>query len=248
MLNLVRHGARGDLPPLVIVHGLFGSARNWGGVARKLSETREVIAVDLRNHGDSPWRDSHDYPALAEDLADLIASEGGPVDVLGHSMGGKAAMMLALTRPELVRRLVVADIAPVGYGHDQSQYITAMRRVDLASIENRGDAQRQMGLDAAHGTFLVQSLDLKERRWKLNLDVLEREMPKILGWPESEGRFEGPTLILRGGESAYVLPEHEDRIMALFPQARIETIEGASHWLHAERPREVTQAVARFLD
>ena len=138
MLNVVRHGSPTDRPALLIAHGLFGSARNWGVIARRLSDGREVLAVDMRNHGESFHDPAHDYPAMATDLAKVIEDHGGPVDVLGHSMGGKAAMVLALTRPGLVRKLVVLDIAPVGYGHTQMPSIEAMRRVDLATVASRG--------------------------------------------------------------------------------------------------------------
>ena len=204
MLNTVLHGTPTDAPPLLIVHGLYGSARNWGVIAKRLSDERQVIAVDQRNHGDSPWFDSHGYPDMAGDLAEVIAAHGGRADVVGHSMGGKAAMVLALTRPDLVGRLIVADIAPVAYTHSQIQYIEAMRSVDLARVEKRSDAIRQLAKsvdDPTLQSFFTQSLDLKARRWKLNLDVLAAEMPKILSFPEIEGRFDGPTLFLSGGNS-----------------------------------------------
>ncbi len=246
-LNTVRHGD-GAGTPLLIAHGLYGSARNWGVIARRLSDSRPVVAVDMRNHGESPWADRQGYAEMAGDLASAI---DGRWDVLGHSMGGKAAMVLALTRPEKVRRLVVADIAPVAYTHSQQRYIDAMRAVDLAQVETRGDADRQLlALVPEDGVraFLLQSLDVKARRWRLNLDVLSAEMARIVGFPEVEGRFEGPALFLSGAESDYVRPEHRARIRALFPAARFAKIPGAGHWLHAEKPREFEAAVRVFLD
>ena len=130
-LNAIIHGQPTDRPPLVIAHGLFGSARNWGAVAKRLSAERQVVAVDLRNHGDSPRSPDNGYEAMAGDLAETIAALGGRADVLGHSMGGKAAMVLALTDPERVGRLVVADIAPVAYGHSQLELVRAMQALDL---------------------------------------------------------------------------------------------------------------------
>ncbi|MCU0855995.1 MAG: alpha/beta fold hydrolase [Rhodobacteraceae bacterium] len=241
------HGEGGDRPPLLIAHGLFGSARNWGVIAKRLSGTRRVVAVDMRNHGDSPWSEAHDYPAMAGDLAEAI---DGRWDVLGHSMGGKAAMVLALTRPEKVNRLVVADIAPVAYGHTQAHLVAAMEGLDLSALATRSDADRALSAaveDAGVRAFLLQSLDLREKRWRLNLGVLGREMPKILSFPDIEGRFDGPVLFLSGATSSYVLPEHRDRIRALFPAARFAKIPGAGHWLHAEKPREFEAAVAAFL-
>ncbi|WP_226622936.1 alpha/beta fold hydrolase [Alloyangia pacifica] len=251
MLNMIRHGSATDQPPLLIVHGLFGSARNWGVISKRLSDQREVIAVDQRNHGESPWSDRHGYEDMAADLAEVIESLGSRADVLGHSMGGKAAMVLALTRPELVNRVILADIAPVTYTHDQNQNIAAMRTVDLATVEKRSDATDQLAKvigDPTLRSFFTQSLDLKEKRWKLNLDVLEAEMPKIIGFPEIEGRFERPALFLSGAESDYVRPEHRDRIRALFPSAKFAKLPGCGHWLHAEKPREFEAAVRAFLD
>ena len=253
MLHIIRHGVPTARPPLLIAHGLFGSARNWGVIARRLSEGRLVLAVDMRNHGDSPWTGSHRYPDLAADLAEVIRAEaGGRADVLGHSMGGKAAMVLALSEPARVNRLVVADIAPVAYGHSQNHLIAAMRGLDLAavSLRSQADAQLAAGIeDEGTRAFLLQSLDLKTSppRWRLNLDVLEAEMPAIVGWPGTPGRFDGPALFLSGALSSYVLPDHRPAIKAQFPAARFARIPGAGHWLHAERPREFEAAVAAFL-
>ncbi|MFO6465668.1 alpha/beta fold hydrolase [Jannaschia sp. KMU-145] len=248
MLNTIRHGSPTDRTPLLIAHGLFGSARNWGVVAKRLSSDREVVAVDMRNHGASPWSDEHSYAALAGDLAEVIGDR--PHDVLGHSMGGKAAMVLALTAPEAVRRLVVADIAPVTYGHTQSHLIAAMRAVDLSRVDRRSDAAAQLADVPDDGTraFLLQSLDAAEGRWTLNLDALDAEMPKIIGFPEMTRHSDGPALFLSGGESDYVRTEHRDPIRALFPEARVAKIPGAHHWLHAEKPREFEAAVRVFLD
>lgn len=241
-----------DLPPILIAHGLYGSARNWGAIARRLAETRAVVTVDMRNHGDSPWMPSHSYADMAGDLATVIAGIGGPLDVLGHSMGGKAAMVLALTRPDLVRRLVVADIAPVAYGHDQTRHIAAMRALDLADVVSRAEADRRLAAttpDPALRAFFLQSLDLKSAppRWRLNLEVLEAAMPQIVGWPEVEGRFDGPALFLSGTQSAYVLPAHRPAIRTLFPAARFARIRGAGHWLHAEKPVEFVETLRVFL-
>ncbi|MEM8823716.1 MAG: alpha/beta fold hydrolase [Pseudomonadota bacterium] len=248
MLNVVRTGAPADRTPLLIAHGLFGSARNWGVIAKRLSDIREVVAVDMRNHGASPWSDDHSYGALAADLAEVIGDR--PHDVLGHSMGGKAAMVLALSYPERVAKLVVADIAPVGYGHTQSHLIDHMRAVDLSKVTRRSDAAAQLSEVPDDGTrsFLLQSLDVAEKRWTLNLDALQAEMPKIIGFPDVAGSFDGPTLFLSGGDSEYVRRAHRDRIKALFPAARLASIPGAGHWLHAQKPREFETALRMFLD
>lgn len=251
MLNRIVHGTETEKPPLVIAHGLFGSGRNWGVIARRLSDTRQVIAVDMRNHGDSAWTGSHTYPEMAADLAEVMADLGRPADLLGHSMGGKASMMMALSQPGNLRRLVVADIAPVAYSHTQLPYIQAMRAVDLSAITRRSDAEAQLaaqGVERALQSFFTQSLDLTGKRWKLNLKALERNMPAIMTFPETEATWDGPTLFLTGAESNYVRPEHREIIRAHFLRPRFARIPGAGHWLHADRPREFEAAVRTFLD
>lgn len=243
-------GTRG----LLIVHGLFGSGRNWGAIAKRLAGDRRVVTVDMRNHGQSPFLDSQSYADMAADLAGVIAGQGAAMDVVGHSMGGKAAMMLALTRPELVARLVVADIAPVAYGHSQNHLIAAMRGLDLTGLTERREADRRLARavpDDGTRAFLLQSLDLKADppRWRLNLDVLEAEMDGITGWPGADGleAYQGPALFLAGAVSDYVLPAHRPLIRALFPRAVIARIPGAGHWLHADKPREFEASVRAFL-
>jgi len=255
MLAMIRHPATlaPDAPALVIAHGLYGSGRNWGVIARRLADRRETIAVDMRNHGQSPRAATQSYPDMAADLAEVIESLGGPVDLLGHSMGGKAAMQLALTRPELIRRLIVADIAPVAYAHDQSRNARAMASLDLGRIKTRAEADAALAQDIDDPglrVFFLQSLDLRAHppHWRLNLPVLEAEMPKIVGWPGTEGVFDHPTLFLTGALSNYVRPEHRDTIRALFPKARFARIPETGHWLHAEKPREFEETVRVFLE
>ncbi|MGB7241234.1 MAG: alpha/beta fold hydrolase [Sulfitobacter sp.] len=254
MLNYTaygEHAATPDQPALLIVHGLYGSGRNWGVIAKRMSDTRRVITVDMRNHGDSPHFDSHSYPEMAGDLAEVIEDIGGPMDVVGHSMGGKAAMVLSLQTPALIRRLIVADIAPVAYTHSQMPFITAMRAVDLSSVTRRSDAEAQLsklGVEPALQSFFTQSLDVPAKRWRLNLDVLARDMNKIMGFPAMEGSFLNPSLFLSGAASDYVTADHRPAIKTLFPGARFAKIPNAGHWLHAEKPREFEAAIRTFLD
>ncbi|MBP9950649.1 MAG: alpha/beta fold hydrolase [Cypionkella sp.] len=255
MLAKNRHPAANgaSAAPLVIAHGLYGSGRNWGVVARRLAENRDVITVDMRNHGTSPRFATQSYPEMAEDLAEVIRDLGGQADLIGHSMGGKAAMVLALTHGTLIRRLIVADIAPVGYGHDQTSYIKAMRALSLEGLTSRSEADRRLSdhiADPGLRAFFLQSLDLKAQppQWRLNFEALAAEMPKIVGWPEITGQFSGPALFLTGAQSDYVLPEHRASIMALFPKARFAKLPGAGHWLHADRPREFEETVRVFLN
>ena len=250
MLHFIDHPGPAEAPPLLIAHGLYGSARNWSGIARALSADRRVLAVDMRNHGDSAWTATHRYTDLGADLIEVAETLGRPVDLLGHSMGGKAAMVAALTRPDLIRRLIVADIAPVAYDHTQMMYIDAMRSIDLGLIDRRSQAEealRRIIDDPVLPSFFVQSLDLKARAWKLNLATLAQEMPHLLDFPPVTGQFTGPALFLTGVLSHYVRPEHRARIKALFPAAVMAKIPGAGHWLHAEKPAEFTAAVRHFL-
>ena len=150
-----------------------------------------------------------------------------------------------------VRRLLVADIAPVSYTHSQIQFIHAMRGVDLNQVERRSDAEEQLarqGVEKALQSFFTQSLDVENKRWRLNLDTLEREMPHILSFPQVETQWDGAALFLTGAKSDYVLAEHRSRIKSLFPGARFAKIPGAGHWLHAEKPREFEATVRAFLN
>ena len=251
MLNTLSYGNSTQLPDLLIVHGLYGSARNWSVISKRMSDSRRVIAVDQRNHGDSPWFDTHSYLDMAQDLAQVVEHNGAPMDIVGHSMGGKAVMILALTRPDLVKRLLVADIAPVAYGHDQSQYIQAMQSIDLTHMEKRSEVAQALSkhvTDPALQSFFTQSLDLGNKRWKLNLDVLQRDMNHVLGFPEVTGSFDKPTLFLSGANSQYVLPDHRPKIKALFPNAVFAKIPNAGHWLHAEQPRAFEQTLSVFFN
>lgn len=252
MLNTLTFGTPTNLPALLIAHGLFGSARNCGAIAKRLANNRQVITVDMRNHGDSPWHNTHGYADMADDLAAVIAAHGGQMDVLGHSMGGKAAMVLALTQPQSVARLLIGDIAPVAYSHSQNALIDAMESLDLTELSSRSDADTRLSDQinaAAIRAFLLQSLDLKAQppRWRLNLSVLRAEMDRIIGWPaEIRGQFDHPTLFLAGAQSDYVLPEHRATIKSLFPKAHFAKIPDAGHWLHADQPRAFEGVIRSF--
>lgn len=249
MLQTYSMGHASALPPLLIVHGLFGSARNWGVIAKRLSEERLVHTVDMRNHADSPWFSTQSYFDMADDLHKVINTLGGEMDVLGHSMGGKAAMVLAVQSPALVNRLLVADIAPVSYSHTQMPLINAMRSLDLSLVEKRSDADRLLKTAIPEDgvrAFLIQSLDIKTKKWRLNLDVLAEQMDGILGFPDIAGQYDKPALFLSGGDSDYVLPEHRPLIKELFSNVYFAKIPGVGHWLHAEKPREFEASIKAF--
>lgn len=253
MLNTVLTGQPTDKTPLLIVHGLFGSARNWGVIAKRMSADRQVISVDMRNHGASFRSDSMAYTDLADDLAEVLKAHGadGGTHVLGHSMGGKATMMLALTHPELVKSLIVADISPVAYEHTNKPLIDAMQALDLSKVEKRSDADALLAEDVFDDgvrAFLLQSLVVKDKKWLLNLQVLEDEMPKIVGWPDDvTGVYENDTLFLSGEESSYVSRDHRHATKSLFPKAKFASLPDTGHWLHAEKPREFEAALTVWL-
>jgi pimeloyl-ACP methyl ester carboxylesterase len=189
---------------------------------------------------------------MAADLGETIAGLGGRADLLGHSMGGKAAMVLALGEPALVDRLIVADMAPVAYGHSQLPYVRAMQAVDLAGVRRRADAEAALAASVPEPplrAFFAQSVAIGDAgaSWKLNLAALEAAMPEIMDFPEVRGSFDGPVLFLTGKRSDYVRPEHWPRIRALFPAARHEALADAGHWLHAEAPAAFIAAVEAFL-
>jgi pimeloyl-ACP methyl ester carboxylesterase len=251
-LNFVEAGAG---TPLVIMHGLLGAARNWGAIAQALAASRRVIVVDMPNHGASPWSEVMDYPFMAREVAKFLEAEcGGPVELVGHSMGGKAAMTLALTRPDLVSKLVVVDIAPVRYSHTFAPYIKAMRAAPVGTATRRGEIEDALKADipdAGVRAFLMQNLEGQPGayRWRANLAVLKAAMDDILDFPHfPDGTsYDKPALFLHGAESDYVLPAYEDLIMALFPQATFTALDGAGHWVHADRPKEFVQALSMFI-
>ena len=252
LLNTVEAGTGGG-PPLVILHGLFGSARNWGAIGRRLSARHRVLAMDLRNHGASPRAAAMDYASMAGDVAEATEAAGAaPAAVLGHSMGGKAAMAMALTRPELVSRLLVADIAPVPYPPRQARIVAAMRAVPLRPGLTRREAdaalQAEGVQDAATRAFLLQNLRFEgdAPEWRCGLDEIAAAMADIEGFPDFASRYEGPTLFLLGERSDYVRPEHRPRIRELFPAARFLTLRGTGHWLHAEKPEEFVAVAEAF--
>jgi pimeloyl-ACP methyl ester carboxylesterase len=241
--------------PALILHGLLGSARNWTGAAKALGEARRVFALDLRNHGRSPWAETMSFDDMAGDVAAFVdRHELSPAAIIGHSLGGKVAMRLALMRPELVRRLVVVDVAPVAYTHTFAPFVEAMQEVDLAALERRADAdlalERAIG-DPAIRNFLLQNLIKTDAGfvWRVNLEALAANMPELLGFPApgDEAAYQSPALFVAGGRSPYIQAEHQPLIARLFPAAEHAVIEGAGHWVHAERPAEFLAVARRFL-
>jgi esterase len=251
-LNYTEYGAG---PPIVILHGLFGSARNWHVIAKQLESTHHVYALDLRNHGNSPWHDSMTYYDVADDVLGFIEQHNlEQAVVIGHSMGGKAAMLLALQYQELVGTLIVVDVAPIPYQHSFIQYVQAMQGLNLSRLSRRDDADEALSAEVPEPDvrmFLLQNLAYKDKHfdWRINLPALSANMAEITGFPnEVMNRiYFGKTLVISGGQSIYVQPEHHRTIYALFPNAGITVIPNAGHWVHADQPAALVGAIRAIL-
>lgn len=255
-LHTLQYGDSGT--PVVFLHGLFGQGRNWNTIGKALLPDHRVTLVDLPNHGRSPWTERIDYREMADTVAREVLEPLGPVCLVGHSMGGKVAMMLALRHPELVERLVVADIAPVGYSsaREFTGYIEALRGLDLGSIATREDAEAALAPAVPAPSvraFLLQNLRREgdSWRWQPNLGVLGRDIDRLAGWPQEEAAavapYRGPVLWVAGATSHYIRPEYDDTMRALFPHYRKVTIKGAGHWVHSEKPEIFLEVLRRFL-
>lgn len=251
----------GDGQVVVFLHGLFGRGRNFGTAARAMQPELRALLVDLPNHGASPWTDAVDYTAMAEAVAEHLRSgvaSQGPVHVVGHSMGGKTAMALALAHPELVDRLVVEDVSPTGTGEsgEFEHLLGALARIELTSLDSLSEADRQLARDVPQRTlrgFLLQNLrrdDSGRLGWQANLDVLRRDLPVITGdlpHLDDGAVFDGPVLWIAGGDSDYVTEDAEPLMRRLFPQTRKVTIKGSTHWVHSQKPEVFAEVLRRFL-
>lgn len=244
----------GEGQPLIILHGLFGSADNWQTLGKEFAKNFKVYLVDLRNHGNSPHSDEFNYDLLSEDLKELIDDEGlQKVLLLGHSMGGKTAMTFATSFPEMVDKLIVVDIGPKKYPPHHENVYNGFHSIDMENLASRKDADDQ--LSKTIGDFGVRQFILKNLsrnndgsfEWKINLDSLTKNALEVGRSLDSGDRFEGATLFIGGAKSGYIKTEDHDLIQSHFPSARIEMIEGSGHWVHAEKPRELYQIVMDFL-
>lgn len=251
-------------PDVVFLHGLFGRGKNWSGIARSLAEHGLAsVLFDLPDHGRSHWTETFDYERMADEVADELRLRMGTaasVSLVGHSMGGKVAMLLALRHPKLVRRLVVVDIAPDISDQLRTSVplVKAMRELDLDSLTSRGEAERRLAVDVddpAVRQFLLQNLKrtrTAENRngwqWELNLDLLGDHLDDVAAWPDvGEVSYAGPVLWVGGADSLYIRPEHYQPMRRLFPQVQLVWIPGAGHWVHADAPAELTATLLPFL-
>lgn len=243
-------------PAVLIVHGLLGLARNWSARAKVLAERYFVIVPDLRNHGDSPHSDAFDYQILVDDLLHVLDRHlVAKVHVLGHSMGAKAAMGLALFASARVMSLIAVDMAPKRYEHDLDGFVRLLRQTDLRGARSRVQIERRLEAQIpqrAVRLFLLTNLAPSGDgfRWKPNLAALEANYAEISQAIDDifpDRRYTGPSLFLRGERSNYVLEQDREHITALFPKARFVTIKGAGHWPHSDRPEVFDQIVGGFL-
>ena len=251
----IHHQQLGEGPPLVILHGLFGSGTNWRSAARRLTDCRKVFLPDARNHGHSGHAQGMDYLTLARDTLDFMDQQDlASVDLLGHSMGGKTAMHLALLRPERVRSLLIVDIAPRVSPSDHLPLIKALEALPLENLQSRGAADRALAAavtDSGLRAFLLQNLTLRNQTldWRIDLQAIQAAMQDLLGFPPpaSAARYPGPVLFLKGALSDYITSEDVTPIRNAFPHARIHTIADSGHWLHADQPEAFIAACRTFL-
>ncbi|WP_435273950.1 alpha/beta fold hydrolase [Psychrobium sp. nBUS_13] len=243
----------GQGQPVILIHGLFGNLDNLGRLARHLSENFEVISVDLPNHGLSSHIEKFDYPKLAAKIVKRLTSLGlNQCHFVGHSMGGKVAMQLALDFPQWVKSLVVADIAPVTYSHRHTHIFDALNAIDLTSLANRSEATAIVtdhGIDAGTAQFLLKNLAQENNAfvWRCNIANLATNYESIIGGLTGSHTFDGATLFIKGENSDYILSEHRPQIMQHFPKAQAKIIQGTGHWLHAEKPASFNKIVGDFI-
>lgn len=247
---------QGEGPALIILHGLYGSGKNWSGHARWLAEEYRVVTPDLRNHGRSPHADRMDYPAMASDVLALMdRADCEQALVIGHSMGGKVAMTLALNHPERVSGLVVVDIAPVDYGPAESEHdriLTALAAMDLDSLSRRSDADlalQEAVPEALVRQFLLTNLERQGDRWGWRIPVatLQGALSDLADFPATDATYEGRVLFLRGADSGYQHARYDEAIEQHFPHAEQVAIADAGHWLHVEQPKVFASTLADWL-
>lgn len=246
--KIIGHG-----DPLVILHGLFGTSDNWMGLARQFAADHTVVLVDLRNHGRSPHHSEMTYAAMVEDMVQLLDKEWmHRVNMIGHSMGGKVAMNLALAHPDLVEKLMIVDIGVKAYPGGHETIFEALQRLPIQDITSRTEAQeilQQWITDEAVVQFLLKNLVRLPKggfQWKMNLEAIALHYPQILSRVEAQQEFDNPTLFVRGEKSNYILDEDWPEIQSIFPQSELVTIQNSGHWVHAEQPIPFSETVNSF--
>jgi len=243
----------GSGPPLVILHGLFGSADNWYSISKEIDTEFTIYLIDQRNHGDSPHSDEWDYQVMAEDLLEVLDEEGlEKVYLMGHSMGGKTAMTFAVNHPERVEKLIVADISPRYYPVHHELILKGLQSIDLNKIKTRkeaDDALSQYIPEMGIRQFLLKNLARTSEgfTWKINLPIIVEKIEEVGKELEEDKKYEGPSLFLAGEKSDYIQQKDLPSILEHFPNYQLKTIPKAGHWLHAEQPKAVVEEIRRFL-
>lgn len=246
----------GEGDPVLIIHGLFGTLDNWQTVAKKLSKNFMVFIIDLRNHGRSPHHEEFSYAIMANDVQQFMENNWlYEAHIVGHSMGGKVAMQLASQSPDMVSKLVLVDMAPKNYEGSHEEIFQAMFALNLATLKSRKDADALMqDKIPSYGVrqFLIKNLSLNKEtqayEWKLNLPVIYKNYNHILSYTPNYHPYEGPTLFIKGETSDYIVPEELEDYQKYFPNATIETILQAGHWIHAEQPARFLEVLTKFLE
>lgn len=251
----IHSSSTGDGPDVILLHGLFGMGNNLGALARALKDHFRVHSLDLPNHGRSEWLSSMTLASLAAAVREWMQGQGiDRASLVGHSLGGKVAMRIALDAPAQVERLVVADIAPVAYPSHHDSVFAALEAVAREAPASRAEAEQVMaGFIGEEGVrqFLLLSLARGEDgryRWRFNLEGLRRDYGAVREAIAAPGSFGEPVLFVKGELSDYIQPQHREAIEALFPRAQLRVLEGCGHWLHAEQPRLFNSVVKRFLE
>lgn len=257
----LNHRISGEGDPVILLHGLFGSMDNLGVIVRGLQDSWQIHGLDLRNHGKSPHADTMTYPDMADDVLAYMDAQGiEKAAVLGHSMGGKVAMQMALKAPDRISGIIVADISPVTYKPRHDHVLEGLKAIDTSALKSRQDADHALSEhveEAGVRQFLLKNLEPvpsvekddsgARYRWRLNLPVIDRSYADLSAAPEGKGPYQGPVLFIKGAESAYIQTRHRDTITSLFPKADLRIIEGTGHWLHAEKPDTFVALCQRFL-
>lgn len=243
----------GEGKPLLILHGLFGSSDNWVSIARVLSKSHKVFLIDQRNHGDSPHSTEFNYDVMAADLKEFVEDHSiTNFDLIGHSLGGKTAMVFSNQHPELVDKLIIVDIAPKRYPVHHDSIIEGLKSIDLHKLQSRTEADNTLSKFVpliGVRQFLLKNLKRNSNgfEWKINLDAICKEIEEVGKELSATARFANPTLFIRGELSDYILENDMELIIAHFPNAKLATVKGASHWIHAEKPDAFLKEANNFL-
>ncbi len=250
----VRKSATSNSPiPVLLIHGLFGGLENLNALAKHLSNDFDVISMDVRNHGNSFHSNEMTYPLMADDVLALLAHLNiEKLHIVGHSMGGKIAMQFALHHPNMVDKLVIADIAPVQYQHSHEQVINGLKSIHLDSLQNRKEADQQLASyveEIGVRQFLLKNLVKSEHgfTWRANINNIANAYENIIAGNAADSPFLGDTLFIKGSNSDYITSEHRELIMRYFPNSKARVMSGVGHWLHAEKPVVFNKIVENFM-